>query len=244
LVIPAFGLAINIDQPSIRITLKPGETKTGALTVLNIGSTNLKIKAYTEDWKYAPDGSKDFMKAGSSVYSCSNWISLEAQAFDLGPRDTKTVTYKITAPKNASGSHVSVIFFEAVVGTVEGIAVTGRIGSIMYQDTEGYIKKEAQIKSFTVTPSVEGQPVAFDVFLVNKGNSYVSTRPKLTIFKDDKEIMKKDMNPINMLPGDDAEGKVVLNSPMLKEGSYKAQIDISYEDKTLQSKSDFSIKKI
>lgn len=238
-----YALSINIDPSNVKLILKSGDSKEGSIQVTNNGSLPVKISAYTEDWVYASDGSKTFMKPGSSVYSCSSWIKLDPSNFDMSPKETKNIGYKITAPKNISGGHVSVIFFEAQISSVEGIAVSGRIGTIVYQDTEGDIRREVEFKDLLVTPSSEGTPIDIKISLVNKGNSHTGLKAKLNIRKDDKTVIEKELLPINLLPQDITTSRILLQND-LKEGNYKLKIELSYDDKKLEKDTDFSIKKI
>ena len=238
----AYALSINIDPSNIRIVQKPGETKSGSIIVQNSSSAGIKLKAYTEDWVYAPDGSKSFIKPGSSVYSCSNWIVLDTATFELAPNEGKKISFKITEPKNSSGGHVSVVFFESTVDVREGIAVAGRIGTIIYQDTEGDIKRAGEIKDLSVLASEEGTPVSVKFYFQNNGNTHISARPKISITKDNKTVAETEIKPINTLPADKGAGLATFTAP-LKEGSYKAQVELKFDDKTLKSQADFTIKK-
>jgi hypothetical protein len=238
----AYALSINIDPSSVKITLKQKETKTGEITVQNLGGNRIKMKAYTEDWIYASDGSKVFMKPGSSVYSCSSWIKIDPENLDLAPKEAKKVKYSITSPGNASGGHVSVIFFEALPTNVEGISVSGRIGAIIYQDAEGDIKRSGEIRSLSVLTSEEGQPINIQISFVNSGNSHVSAKPTVKITDGGKTVIETQAMNINSLPGDAKVSIITINKP-LKEGNYKAQVELNFDDKTLKSQSDFSIKK-
>jgi len=238
----AYALSINIDPSNIKLTLKPGETKTGEIIVQNLGGTKIKIKVYTEDWIYASDGSKTFMKPGSSVYSCSSWIKLDPMNFNLAPKEDKKVKYTITSPSNASGGHVSVIFFEAVIEGYQGIAVSGRIGSIVYLDTEGDIKRAGEIKNLSVLASEEGYPVSLNFSFVNSGNSHISAKPFIKVLDGSKSVIEKQAMNVNTLPGDTKSATVTIKEP-LKEGKYKAQVELTFDNKTLKSQSDFTIRK-
>jgi len=242
LVIPVFALSLNIDPSNIKLALKAGETKTGEIIVQNYGGTKIMIKAYAEDWIYAPDGSKTFMKPGSSVYSCSSWIKLDQESFILSPKEDKKVKYTITSPSNASGGHVSVIFFEAIIEGYRGIAVSGRIGSIVYLDTEGDIKRAGEIKDLSVLASGEGDPVNLNFSFVNSGNSYISAKPVIKVLEGGKTIIEKQSMNINSLPGDIRTATVVIKEP-LKEGKYNAQVELTFGNKSLKSQSDFTIRK-
>jgi hypothetical protein len=238
----AYSLSINIDPSNVNATLKPGDTKDGEILIQNLGDSKIKIKAYTEDWIYANDGSKVFMKPGSSVYSCSSWIKLDPESFEVSSKESKKVKYTITSPSNASGGHVSVIFFESIIDKYEGIAVAGRIGAIVYQNTEGDIKMSGDIKAFSVLASAEGDPVILNITFENNGNSYLAAKPSIKITKDGKTVVETQPMNINTLPRDTKVSAIKMNDP-LTEGDYKAEIELSFGDKTLKSQSDFSIRK-
>ena len=237
----AHALSINIDPSNVNVTLKPGDTKDGEILIQNLGDSKIKIKAYTEDWIYASDGSKVFMKPGSSVYSCSTWIKLDPGNFDLASKESKKVKYTITSPSNASGGHVSVIFFESIIDKYEGIAVAGRIGAIVYQNTEGDVKMSGDIKAFSVLATAEGDPVILNITFENNGNSYLATKPSIKITKEGKTVVEPQPININTLPGDTKISTITIDP--LTEGNYKAQVELSFGDKTLKSQTDFSIKK-
>lgn len=239
---PAHALSLNIDPSNINVILKPGETKDGEILVQNLGGSKIGIKAYTEDWIYSSDGSKVFMRSGSSVYSCSSWIKLDPEKFDLSSKESKKVKYTITSPGNASGGHVSVIFFESVINSIEGIAVSGRIGAIIYQNTEGDIKRSGEIKEFSVQASEEGQPINIKISFNNNGNSHIFAKPSIKILDGGKTAFETQAMNMNTLPGDTKVSTITIKQP-LKEGNYKAQVELKYDDKTLKSQSDFTIKK-
>jgi len=236
-----FALAINIDPPSVRLSIKPGDQQSGDIIVMNAGSSPIKIKAYVNDWIYANDGSKDFMKPGSSVYSCSNWIKLDPTSFDLSPKQDKKVHYVITAPKTSSGGHVSVIFFESQIGKTDVIAVSGRIGSVIYVDTEGDSLRNGSLGPITVSGSRESDKISISVPFSNKGNTFMSEKADISVFKDDKLVAGGPINPVKTLPGDTRSA--VLTLEPLQEGNYKVKVQLSDNQNTFKSQVDLSIKK-
>jgi len=238
----AFALSINIDPSNVKILLKTGDSKSGEIIVRNTSGSPVRLRAYVEDWIYAEDGSKTFMKPGSSVFSCSNWIKLDSDAFELSPKEERKVSYVISSPPTASGSHVSVIFFESLVEEQAGIAVSGRIGTIIYQDTEGTIKVDGELSRVSVSTSEEGKPVNAAFSFINKGNSMLLSKAKVTIVQNDKDVLETRALPVNTLPGESRT--VNLSFSPLKEGKYKIKTELSYGDKTLNSQADFTIKKI
>jgi P pilus assembly chaperone PapD len=238
----AFALSLNIDPSNIKVTLKQGESKSGTILVRNTGGSPLKVKSYAEDWVYAKDGSKTFMKPGSSVYSCSNWITLMPQTVEIAPGRDSILKYTITAPKTSSGGHVSVIFVEGLIEKRPGIAVSGRLGTIVYQDTEGDIRRSADITDMKVTAPNETSPVEVKFTVKNNGNTYAILKGTLKITKDDKTLAEQAIPQVSTLPGDNSEVKIKA-SDKLAEGRYKAMVELKYGDTTIKKDLEFDIKK-
>jgi hypothetical protein len=68
---------LRINQPKIRLFITPGGAQAGVVEVDNTSDDTLKVKAYLEDWAYAPlgDGTKRFSPPGVFSFSASPWIS-------------------------------------------------------------------------------------------------------------------------------------------------------------------------
>lgn len=238
----ALSISMNIDPSNIKFLIKPGDTKTGEIFIQNTSSEPVKLKIYAEDWIYLPDGSKNFMKPGSTVYSCTKWLKIDQDKLEMNAKETKKISFSVTSPKNATGGHVSVIFFESVSEVKNGILVAGRIGTIIYLDTEGDIKRSAEIKDITTFVSGESSPIKVNFTFVNKGNTYINAPAIVSITKDDKVVIEKTLLPLKTLPSDRITGEALFQEG-LKEGNYDARIEVKFDDKTLVEKTGFSIKK-
>ena len=177
--------SISIDKPSIKLVTDPGSTKDGIITIQNNGLKALEVRVYAADWTYAGDGSKTFHKAGFTNYSCANWIHLNPRSILLNPLDAEEIKYVITTPKNASGGHAAVIFFESVFKEEEGIVLGGRIGTIVYQETKGKTTKSGSIESFEATYGGDKKTVNLKAIFKNTGNSHLITYPKAEIYSKD-----------------------------------------------------------
>ncbi|MFA5927783.1 MAG: hypothetical protein WC838_00565, partial [Candidatus Margulisiibacteriota bacterium] len=147
----AGAFSVNLDPPSVYLTMAPGETQRGVLTLKNQGKEKSSFKVYTNDWNYLPDGSKQFLPAGKAKYSCANWLKLDNARFELAPGAEQKAYYQITAPLKASGGYYAVVFFESVFGVnKENVNLAGRIGTIFYVEIKDTAKKQGAIKDFQV----------------------------------------------------------------------------------------------
>ncbi|MDD2703062.1 MAG: hypothetical protein PHC33_03545, partial [Candidatus Omnitrophica bacterium] len=87
---------LRINQPKIRLFIPPGGAQAGIIEVDNTSEDTLKVKAYMEDWVYAPlgDGTKTFSHPGQMSFSASPWISFAPAEFVIPPFGRQIVNYR------------------------------------------------------------------------------------------------------------------------------------------------------
>lgn len=224
----ASAFSINISPPSIHISVPPGGAKSGAITVENKSDDPMDVKAYIEDWVYTADGGKTFKPAGTTPLSCAKWITINPQKFHLEPKGKLGVQYTISVPQDAEGGHYAVIFFESALNEAEAtegnvvVRFSGRIGSIIYQETEGKVNKVGSITSFTSGRPDQNNPLEFKITLKNEGNTHILANGILNIMDKDGNVLgKKEFGPINTLSGETRECKAEWLGE-LPEGTYDA----------------------
>jgi P pilus assembly chaperone PapD len=226
----AHAFTISVDPPSVTISSAPKESKSGTIMVANRGKGPLKIKAYVQDWVYAKDRSKEFKAAGSTPYSCANWINIFPTEFELSSQGEQAVTFTITVPENAKGGHQAVIFFDAQAQKEKpqktGVIVIGSIGTIIYQETEGNVNKEASISDFST--SWEKGVLTAQLKFKNQGNTHLSAEGSLVLLgKNGLMAGRVKIPKINLLPGETIPAKVKWQGKV-EEGEYKAVATLDY----------------
>ncbi len=226
----AFSFNLSISNPKIKLKVKPGQVITGSLVISNPSSKEATVKAYLEDFMYVfpYDGSKKFFPAGSTEYSCANWISFSPSKFKLRPFGQRNVDYTIRVPESADGGYYAVLFFETSLGAIEQkpgnrLLVLGRIGSLFLLETENSIKKARIEKLKPGINSIQGQ-------FENAGN--VLLKAQGTYFIMDPENMVRDRGKIEdifIFPGDKTIFSI-KTSAGLKEGKYTLIINFDLQD--------------
>ena len=143
---PLARAEVVLDKGKIAIKVKPGETVKGSLTLTNNSAVDIPLRAYYEDFTYvAPfDGSKNFLPAGSTDYSCGDWISYSPQEFILSASSKQELNYVIKVPENARGGYYGVLFFEKspkLAPKEIGLGIIVRVGCLFFIETEDRLKK-------------------------------------------------------------------------------------------------------
>jgi len=229
----ANAFSINLDPPSINLAIPAGQSQTGSLRIENTGQEVLNVSVYTEDWIYAPDGSKNFKSAGTTRYSCAKWINLYPTNFELLPGQSKDVKYTATMPQAASGGYVGVIFFDSTVAKENlkqksSVIFSGRIGSIIYLENPKNLVKKGSISQLETTAPDENKPMEIKISIKNEGNTHLSAKASMVIVdKDGKIFGRADLGRINALPGQTSTQKFGWYGK-LAQGEYDIVTTLDY----------------
>lgn len=233
-------MKMNIDPARVEITAKPGEEKSGVVTVLNYDeSTPVRIKAYVQDLVYLPDGSNDFLKPGSTPWSMGEWIKIGPTEFNIPPGKQEQVRYLISVPKDAKGGRYGIIFFETVPTPSEakgaGATVNVRLGSIILVTVDGTSVIKAKLTTMYTGTTDKGFEISWTVY----NNSNILIRPFGTIKIIDsakKEVATIDANKekSGILPQTNRKFTVLYKDiAKLPKGDYYAQVVLNYGGQAL-----------
>ncbi|RJO63867.1 MAG: hypothetical protein C4540_05975 [Candidatus Omnitrophota bacterium] len=201
---------LRIDKPKVRLSIAPGNTRTGSINVENVSDAPVEVKAYLEDWFYLPpfDGTKEFKPARSLALSCANWITFVPAEFTVPPYGRQSVNFTVTVPKDAKGGHYAVMFFESPMGKqkqTEGVVVNvvGRIGALFYIEPEGAINKLCVLSNLAIGRPTTDSPLGISADFLNEGD--VDITAKATYYIMDAQgivYARGEFNDLFTLPGD------------------------------------------
>lgn len=222
----------QIEPAKIRLSILPGNSKTGAIKINNFSQEPKNIKAYLEDWVYLPvcDGTKDFKPAGTLDLSASKWISFLPSEFTVPAYGTKLVNYTVKVPQDAKGGHYAVLFFENYLPepqkSSEGVSVNVavRVASLFYIEPKGAINRNTKIEELKLTR--EENKFQLTAKFSNIGNVDINT--KATFFIIDKKGMvyaRGEFNEVYTFPQDVATLVSTFKEP-LPEGKYDLVLTI------------------
>ena len=224
--VPAIaGNIVNLDKTKIRLSIAPGKVKTGSIMVENNSAEPKSVRIYTEDWTYIPpfDGSKDFQPAGTTKFSCAQWISYEPADLTLGPFAKQQVNYSVRVPDGAQGGHYAVLFFENFVGKPGsegvGVNVAVRMACLFYVEVDDGLKREMSLGDLSVTKNGQ-KPLQLSLKLANTGNTDITCGGTFDIMDATGMVYGRgDLSQAYMFPGDPGTVAGSWSLP-LKQGSY------------------------
>jgi len=166
------NIGLNVWPPKIELSVLPGESQTGVITVQNITAFKHRVYAYPQNVKMTISGDLDFTEDSLS-YGCVEWLSINPLEFDLPQGATQQVRYTIKVPLTAEGSHIGVLFFHtkpqsAIKNT--GSQVTARLGTIIIETVPGSGVKKAEVTGLAVKKPSVRDPVVAELTIKNNGS--------------------------------------------------------------------------
>ena len=198
-----FALTLSLDQPSVYLDTDRGAATTHKVRLSNSGEDNLRLKIYAQDWQYTEDGAKEFLPAGSTPYSCANWLKLSAETLTIPANSSKEVTFELRTPKDAVGGHQAVIFFETVDETPAGqVSYGARLGTLVYQRTRK--NTIVAIDPQTLKTGWQNNQYIYELAFRNNGNAWNSIRGSLALIEDGNVLEQIELATQGLLPGESA----------------------------------------
>ena len=137
---------ILIEDAKVSLSLTPGQTVMGEVTVDNTSDEEVSIRAYWQDFVYIPpfDGNKKFFPVGTEKNSCGEWVNFVPENFVLKPYGKQKISYTVRFPKEAKEGHYGVLFFENAAPIKDartGMNIILRAGSLFFLEPAGIQRK-------------------------------------------------------------------------------------------------------
>jgi len=231
----SYAMKMNIDPARVEVLIKPGEEKTGVVTVLNYDETqSVRVKAYLQDLVYLPDGSNDFLPIGSTPWSLGDSIKIGPTEFDIPAGKQEQVRYVISLPKDANGGRYGVIFFETAAPPSQikqiGANVNIRLGTILLVSAEGTSVIKAKLAGMTVNAKEKDKPIEISWTVTNDSNILVRPFGTVKIIDSKKtELATIEVNKekSGILPQTNRKFSTKYTEK-IPPGSYYAQLVLDY----------------
>jgi len=233
----AQALKMNIDPPRVELSIPPGGEEGGYVTVLNYDENeSIHVKVYVNDVVYLPDGSNDFLPAGSTPWTVADWVKLAPTEFDIAPGEEKNVRYIVEVPEGVEGGRYGVAFFEVSppLETIEErttASVNIRLGSIFLITIKGTELYSVGLQDISVGEADEKGHFNISCSLQNGGNVLARPHGPVKIIDSQKtEIATVELNEQESggLPGTSREFVARYDKDKLPPGEYFVQVVLDY----------------
>ncbi len=230
--IAAAPIGLKILPLKVSYTLKPGETITDKIQLINSsGDAPVNVETSVEDFIPVAGGEGiKYVGRAEGVTTVRDWISFSGpKIFKLDSSETKEIGFTIKAPPNAEpGGHFGIIFFKATsLGPSQQLNIGVRIGALVFVTIPGNQLQKGEILEFTGPKFVQKSPVEFKIKFENTGTVHFEPKGSIKI----TDVFGRQVGDIPV------QGKVVLPTGVrdlsaawqtagILLGRYKAAIEI------------------
>lgn len=232
LVLRQEAYAFSVEPARIELSIAPGRQRGRTVTIDNSRSDeSLHLKIYMQDVVFLPDGTNDFPAAGSTSWSCANWVTVIPEEIDVPAAKTRNVRINISVPLEAKGGYYGMLFFESSSAVIQGLGINFRIGGLVDVTVSGSEERMAKLANISFDNNKQG--IGIDIF--NEGNVLMRPKGRIKILDArGKKIRELQFNPEGwgVLPKSMRKFYTSLNQPLAK-GEYRLRAEIDYGTKYL-----------
>ena len=145
---PQGGLSIS--PTSYDISVKPGNTYTGTILVLNQGSTEFSYTVYASPYNVTGENYTPVFTPEPNAPNVTKWFSFGVTSGDLKPGSQENVPYTITVPAGTPAeSYYAVAFAQTSNPNGAGnITIQKRVGTIFYLRVAGPASLKGNVVSW------------------------------------------------------------------------------------------------
>lgn len=169
--------AFTVMPMNQNISLNPGETYEGSITVINPSYATEDFSYIAEVTPYGVSG-EEYMAdllSESDRTAISKWIKIEEPTGTIHPNESKEIKFKITVPTNvpAGGQYATIaVSSNNDAASQEGVSVQNvfEIASIIYAEVAGETVHDGEILENNIPSFVFTNPVKLTAMITNNGN--------------------------------------------------------------------------
>lgn len=167
----------TVTPMSQRIQLKPGETYSGTITIVNPvdATADFKYRVYVAPYGVTNESYDADFVTSTDRTQMAKWITIDEPEGEIKPNGTKKINFTIKVPESAPGGGQ---YASLMVGSndesdaSEGIAVQNvfEMASLIYGEVDGDIIHSGEILENNVPGFSASTPVTLSALIKNDGN--------------------------------------------------------------------------
>lgn len=216
-----------VEPSRLEFSVPAGGKRSKSITIDNTrGDGPVHVKIYAQDVTILPDGTSDYLPAGSTEWSCTNWIKVVPSEIDVPLGKEKAVRVSVDTPQGIKGGRYAVLFFEqgGLPGPIKGVSVNLRVGILIGVKVPGTEIYKARLADLSFN-----KPRTVEVNVFNEGNVLIRPEGKIKVINArGKRVASIGLNTKKMgiLPQNARKLEVALDDS-LPAGKYtlKAEVD-------------------
>ncbi len=195
--------AISIVPSTVKLSIIPGESKSGVFEVQNSEKGDIYVELFVKDW-ILENNNRKFAPPGSSSSSLSEWITFEEESFRIAQGQKRKIRYVVEIPEKAEGGHWGLVCFKSLPLKTDGggIKVATQLVSFVGIEVEGTLKRKVEIGE-VLAKHIKDKGFILKAKLKNLGNTPLFQPSPRGMFKI------KDKND-NILAEGELEGLMIL----------------------------------
>jgi len=214
-------VAITISPLKSFFSIEPGQKTQGSIFISNPSTKKLRVKPRVVSFETIDDQGTLQINEGDF----SDYIRLPVSVFELEADQKREIKFEVIAPQNANGGqYLSVLFATDVIEDGAGSFFSGEVGSLVFLEILGELKREIKIKNFDVDP-INWKKPKIKVTLKNTGNTHLAPFGEMKIYNwRQKQI---DLIPFyfpEILPGKERTVEYEVYKNLL--GKYTAELNL------------------
>jgi hypothetical protein len=186
-------LSLTVTPPLFQLSIKPGDTWSSSLKVVNTNPRDLTL--YASAMNFAPQGEGGRGKftpitnedAAYASHSLARWIEISGDALDIPQGQSKEIPFSVRIPADAEpGGHYAAILVgtrPAEQGGGSHIAVASYVSSLLFIRIGGNASEEGSIREFyTEKTFLQSQDASFVLRFENIGNVHLQPQGDITVY--------------------------------------------------------------
>ncbi|MBI4646254.1 MAG: hypothetical protein HY738_06570 [Bacteroidia bacterium] len=221
----------------INSSVEPGESEVKIVKVTNHINVKTSYILKMSDIEIDENGTKRYVKPGSTIFSAVNIITVSPNLVELNPEESGEVSVTIAPPYNDFSSTCAAIIVEPVIeqtalsadkNFTAAIRIGGRIVIDIYHSPASAKAAKATLSDFREITKAGTEQREFEITVKNIENTFV--RGKLYLIAANMETtVERDITsiPVNLLPAASRKYKFLLPSE-IEPGHYTLSAILDY----------------
>jgi hypothetical protein len=177
----AASSGLSVSPTSADVTVAPGSSYKGEMSVINQGETDTGYTVYPTPYSVSGEAYQPYFSPISGATDITKWFTLGSTNGTLKMGDQATIPFTITVPQGTgAGSYYATIFAETADKGNAGVITHKRVGMIVYLRVSGQAIEKGSIDTWNV-PWLQEAPFGATVKIANQGSVHFQAKVHVVV---------------------------------------------------------------